>query len=559
MADVKISALPAASTLTGTEQIPVVQGGTTKRTTVSAFATGYVTEAPAASTDNVIQPTADVVPFRIRAFTTQTTSLQEWLASNGSTVLAYVNGAGQIGASFFVDLTGVGPYLQTTSASFVINNRTTITNIPLIVKGMASQSGHLQQWQDSSAAVLASITSAGHVTTNTGAGFVGPSLQYETFTGPWLFLNTLSVTVQNRTTVGNIPFVVKGMASQSGDLQQWQDDSGTSLSYVKSDGRISIDFGGPFHATVDAGLYVRPRALNAASIPIAVRGAAAQTADLQQWQNSGGSVLAFVGASGGIFASGGLYTGSLSHTSFTGPSIFFSSAAVSVVNASSIANVPLVVKGMAGQSGDLQQWQNTGGSILANINASGYFSTLLGIVAPSLQDLSATGPSISLGVNSTFILNRTAVGNIPLIVNGMAGQTGDLQQWKVNAGSPVAKISNTGYGTFAGVVVDYIFDKGTLNGPSITMAAASVIVTNPSAIGNIPFVVRGVSGQTGSLQQWQDSAANILTLIDPAGKILTGPDIEILTVGQGLIFKSPDGTRYRLTVANGGALSAVAA
>lgn len=35
MADTKVSALPAASTLDGTEQIPVVQGGISKRTTVA--------------------------------------------------------------------------------------------------------------------------------------------------------------------------------------------------------------------------------------------------------------------------------------------------------------------------------------------------------------------------------------------------------------------------------------------------------------------------------------------------------------------------------------------
>ncbi len=35
-------------------------------------------------------------------------------------------------------------------------------------------------------------------------------------------------------------------------------------------------------------------------------------------------------------------------------------------------------------------------------------------------------------------------------------------------------------------------------------------------------------------------------------------DVEATTIGKGFILKSPDGTRYRLTVANGGALSAVA-
>ena len=41
MPNTKISELSAASTLTGTEQFPVVQGGVTKRTTVSALSGAY--------------------------------------------------------------------------------------------------------------------------------------------------------------------------------------------------------------------------------------------------------------------------------------------------------------------------------------------------------------------------------------------------------------------------------------------------------------------------------------------------------------------------------------
>lgn len=45
----------------------------------------------------------------------------------------------------------------------------------------------------------------------------------------------------------------------------------------------------------------------------------------------------------------------------------------------------------------------------------------------------------------------------------------------------------------------------------------------------------------------------------PASKLtVTGGDAEVDTVGKGFILKSPDGTRYRITVANGGALSASA-
>ena len=40
MADVKISALPAASSVAGVDTIPIVQGGVTKKATISQLPTG---------------------------------------------------------------------------------------------------------------------------------------------------------------------------------------------------------------------------------------------------------------------------------------------------------------------------------------------------------------------------------------------------------------------------------------------------------------------------------------------------------------------------------------
>jgi hypothetical protein len=46
----------------------------------------------------------------------------------------------------------------------------------------------------------------------------------------------------------------------------------------------------------------------------------------------------------------------------------------------------------------------------------------------------------------------------------------------------------------------------------------------------------------------------------PSSKLqVTGGDIEVSTIASGLILKSPDGTRYRVTVANGGTLSVATA
>jgi hypothetical protein len=41
------------------------------------------------------------------------------------------------------------------------------------------------------------------------------------------------------------------------------------------------------------------------------------------------------------------------------------------VTVATAANVGVIVKGAASQSGDLQQWQNSGGTVLAKITATG--------------------------------------------------------------------------------------------------------------------------------------------------------------------------------------------
>jgi hypothetical protein len=57
-----------------------------------------------------------------------------------------------------------------------------------------------------------------------------------------------------------------------------------------------------------------------------------------------------------------------------------------------------------------------------------------------------------------------------------------------------------------------------------------------------------------------DSSGNIgIGNTSPTSKLqVTNGDIEVETIASGLILKSPDGTRYRVTVANGGTLSVAA-
>ena len=58
----------------------------------------------------------------------------------------------------------------------------------------------------------------------------------------------------------------------------------------------------------------------------------------------------------------------------------------------------------------------------------------------------------------------------------------------------------------------------------------------------------------------EDSGGAVVTplTLDSAGAATFAGDIEVENSANGLILESPDGTRYRVTVANGGTLSVAA-
>jgi len=115
---------------------------------------------------------------------------------------------------------------------------TSTSAIGLIVKGLASQSANLFETQDSSGNTLVSLT-ATVSSTNTLKFTDANSFALNWGNSPVLFTapnpNTLVASPYNAARIG---FVVKGLASQTADLQQWQNSAGTALAFIDKDGNI---------------------------------------------------------------------------------------------------------------------------------------------------------------------------------------------------------------------------------------------------------------------------------------------------------------------------------
>ena len=178
----------------------------------------------------------------------------------------------------------------------------------LIVSGLASQSADLQQWRNSAGTVLGKISSDGGMTLGGANGnkfqvdqFGTLSLgSYRSSSPTFLYVNSQLAT--------DIGAVIRGHASQSASLQEWQDSTGTVLGKVDSAGHLNflskIIYANQMY--VGTGNYLTATMHNtsggAGEMRLLLRAHSSQTASIQEWQNSAGTALAKIDALGNFTA-----------------------------------------------------------------------------------------------------------------------------------------------------------------------------------------------------------------------------------------------------------------
>jgi hypothetical protein len=172
-----------------------------------------------------------------------------------------------------------------------------------------------------------------------------------------------------------------------------------------------------------------------------VLGASGQTANLQQWEN-GGVVQASVGAFGNAtFATGGTVYGRLS------------------VNAGTATTIGAVIRGAGSQTADLQQWQNSAGTVLS------YMSNLGGLYSPIIR---------AFGTNATIV---------PMQVTGAVSQSANLQEWRNSAGTVLAQVNSTGivFGSQIRTIQSSGLMTETSGGAGLTLLKSTSANGNPGA------------------------------------------------------------------------------
>lgn len=401
--------------------------------------------------------------------------------------------------------TAVVPRLANANTFTATNtfNAAGTTAVDLIVRATASQTADLQQWQDSTNAVLAYVTSAGVVS---GAGLLtGRFIQNTGTNTPYLDFSSNKLVVNARV-ASYVGFIVQGAASQTADLQQWQNSAGTVLAYVNSGGSF---YAGSSLAVGTSALIGTPNLgvaiPNAAVVGVIVRGAASQTANLQQWQNSAGTVLASIDANGtGRFNYFGVGSG----------------VAITAMNntlITSASTIGVIVKGAASQTANLQEWQNSAGGILVRVESGGNVVVDQAVRTQFVTNTGNTGAYIdTAAVSGSFSVIQRTTTAVNVIVKAVASQTADLQQWQDSSGSAVAYVNSAGVGRFlivqsTGAQVDLRSENG---GGQVTITKQTAAASNPGS-GNARLYFRdGTNAGTLKLVVRAGAAGAETTILD---------------------------------------------
>ena len=431
--------------------------------------------------------------------------------ANGVVAITTTSGAGSTSITSFGVNGNIVTNLQSASA------------IGLIVKGAASQTADLQQWQ----------TSAGQ--TNLSVNFGGALQSYIQATAD--NINSGITSFIAKTSYANVkPMIVQGAASQTASLMEWQDSAGTMLANVSSSGqfltpRLTITNGGnivdsagttPYFGFGSNQIVIFTR--NAAYKGLVIKGMASQTANLQEWQTDAGIVRSFVTSHGRL----GVRLSALASGT--------ESLSVGTLNPTDIG---ILVKGFASQTAYLQEWQNSAGTMLANVDPSGHISTsgfvALGINAGIVVGGSYVirnnygsnnsiniGNSVSQQTAAQVQVTNSAAGIVGLIVKGAASQTAKLQEWQDSAGAVRASINNSGvFETNSSIYTPFIQPVNG-GGSYLAFTSGSPVTALPTSASVVPFAVKGAASQTANLQEWQNSSANVSLAITPDGSIKGG-------------------------------------
>lgn len=237
------------------------------------------------------------------------------------------------------------------------------------------------------------------------------------------------------TVIGAVPLLVKGASGQSASFFEVLANAGNTLFRVNATGYGMTPLG-----FIGGGTTMATNARNtfytaaAASIGLVIQGASGQTADLLQAQDSTGAKKTY------IAANGDMSTGSLG-LGYAAPYSGVSNSILGILTVGA-GNKGITVRGAASQTANLQEWQNSAGTILANVASDGLIRGSANIIAQGV--VGTTGGAAG----------NTAIARLQANSAGLDGGWLQLRRVTSAVGNPGASIGNIYFrdGTTAGTL-----------------------------------------------------------------------------------------------------------
>jgi hypothetical protein len=485
---------------------------------------------------NTLQSTSSTVPLVIKGSNSQTANLQEWQDSNGTTLSRVGSGGDFYSNAMF------GYYLRAGTQSFVDSTSLRVHSYgsaPNVVIKNTVGTYDLTQWQNSSGTVLANVNASGYFTSaglssggGSGTTDINATAGNLTVRGSSAFSANASVLVGTGY-AGGIGVIVKGYASQTANLQEWQNSSGTVLTRIDSYGAIRTTAAVDFNNTSTGSTTAIIRVNYPATTPLYVAGTSSQTANLTEWANSAGTVLARVDKDGFIYSSLFSSAGNLNagYQIIGGRAIaqLDGSAVMGMVNWNASYHT-LQLRNASSQTADSLRIENSSGTVLAKVDSSG------NLFAPTLQSTTASTATLTTnGDTGGLLILQNADANKGLVIRRNSSNQYGLA-FEVQSQTPSTVFAVTGFG------------QTIIRGGSIAAlnGVSTALLVNSGSTTFIPLAIQLQASQTADAMQIADSSSTVLLRINPAGQVQAPQPAK-----QGLIVKAATTLTATITNASG--------
>jgi len=338
-----------------------------------------------------------------------------------------------------------------TSGSVNITS-TSSTTVPLTIIGASNQSANLQQWVNGSGSTYSYVDSSGIINTQTiitssgASGISGYALNIKNGSQPseyrtieivpaslatgqkiigWTSGGTNALQFVSKWSgsgaennklilnIGNagISLFTASVSSVTG-IETFRFDGSANLNIknsISSPSALSLSDGGILYISSGVLRYftaststnaIQIDSPSSSSVPIVIKGVTSQSANLQEWKNSGGTTVAYTTNGGtGFFTQLLLPPASqISNNVDSGQGYLRFRTTGPIFTQSTTTNVGLVVQAASAQTANLQEWKNSSASVLASVNASGGAN----FAAASVGGQSLTPAQVSANLYLTY-------------------------------------------------------------------------------------------------------------------------------------------------------------